>query len=140
MPGENHRHKLPTYMKEIILILATALGLFGLVSGLAFVLQPESAANSTPELSARAVEDSAIRALDGPAKAGAALFGQSCAACHGDDAKGDEGPSLYDLTRSDARITTIIKDGIKGEMPRFAAKFSDADIQSLIAFLRTLKN
>jgi mono/diheme cytochrome c family protein len=67
-------------------------------------------------------------------------FDHSCAPCHGDDARGDEGPNLYDLAKSDARIATIIKNGVKGEMPSFAKKFSDADVQSLIAYLRTLKD
>jgi hypothetical protein len=58
---------------------------------------------------------------------------------HGDDALGDEGPDLHDLRKSDARIEKIIKNGIKGEMPSFGKKFSDADVQALIAWLRTLK-
>jgi mono/diheme cytochrome c family protein len=67
------------------------------------------------------------------------LFDHNCAHCHGDDARGDEGPDLHDLRKSDARIEKIIKNGIKGEMPSFGRKFSDADVQALIAWLRTLK-
>jgi len=67
------------------------------------------------------------------------LFDYNCAHCHGDDARGDEGPDLHDLRKSDARIEKIIKNGIKGEMPSFGKKFSDADVQALIAWLRTLK-
>ena len=52
---------------------------------------------------------------------------------------GDEGPSLHNLTLSDARIAKRIREGIKGEMPRFGSKLNDADIQALIAYLRTLK-
>ena len=44
------------------------------------------------------------------------------------------------LTKSDARIATIIKGGIKGEMPSFAKKFTDSDVQALIAYLRTLED
>jgi mono/diheme cytochrome c family protein len=127
-------------IREIALILATALGLFGVVYGLAFTLQPAAAADSMPEPSISAAAGPAIPALVGPAKTGAALFARNCADCHGDDAKGNEGPGLYDLTRSDARISTIIKEGVKGEMPRFVNKFNDGDIQSLIAFLRTLRS
>ena len=67
------------------------------------------------------------------------LFDHNCAHCHGDDARGDEGPDLHDLRKSDGRLEKIIKNGIKGEMPSFGRKFSDADVQSLIAWLRTLK-
>ncbi len=73
-------------------------------------------------------------------KKGYALFDHNCAPCHGDDARGDEGPDLHNLARSDARITKIVKEGIKGEMPAFAKKFTDSDIQSLISFLRTLND
>ena len=130
-------------MKETTLVLATAFGLFGMVLGLAFVLQPETVAevaNSIPEPAATTVTNNATPGMASQAKAGASLFARNCTHCHGDDAKGDEGPSLYDLTRSNSRIATIIKEGIKGEMPKFASKFSEEDIQSIIAFLRTLKS
>ena len=66
------------------------------------------------------------------------LFLQNCAHCHGDDAHGDEGPDLHGLTRSDQKIARIINNGIKGEMPRFGAKFTDADVQALVAYVRSL--
>jgi mono/diheme cytochrome c family protein len=47
-------------------------------------------------------------------------------------------PDLHGLRKSDQRLEKITKDGIKGEMPAFGKKFSDADIAALIAFLRTL--
>ena len=70
---------------------------------------------------------------------GHGLFDRNCAHCHGDDARGDEGPSLYNLTLSDARIAKRIKEGVKGEMPKFGSKLNDADIEALTAYLRTLK-
>ena len=83
---------------------------------------------------------SANAALGGERKKGRELFDRNCAHCHGDDARGDEGPSLYDLRKSNARISATIKQGIKGEMPAFGKKFADADIEALIAYLRTLKS
>jgi mono/diheme cytochrome c family protein len=68
----------------------------------------------------------------------ASLFEKNCAHCHGDDARGDEGPNLHNLAKSDARIATIIKGGIKGEMPAFGKKFTEAEVQGLISYLRTL--
>ena len=67
------------------------------------------------------------------------LFLQNCAHCHADDASGDEGPDLRGTKKTDARITTIVKEGIKGEMPSFKKKLKDEDVQALIAFLRSLK-
>ena len=70
--------------------------------------------------------------------AGRHLFVMNCAHCHGDDARGDRGPNLHDLHRSDARIHEVITAGIKGEMLSFGKKLGDPDVRQLIAFLRTL--
>ena len=75
-----------------------------------------------------------------PVEKGRSLFRRNCAHCHGDDGRGDEGPSLYDLIRTDLRIKEIIREGIKGEMPRFGAKLSEAEIAAVIAYLRTLQS
>jgi len=69
---------------------------------------------------------------------GRKLFLNSCAHCHGEDARGDEGPDLHGLEVSDRRIATVIKRGIKGEMPSFAKKHSDAEISLLLVYLRSL--
>ena len=75
-----------------------------------------------------------------PANQGYKLFLLNCAHCHGADARGDEGPDLHGVTKSDQRIIKIIQNGIKGEMPKFSAKLSDSDMRSLVAFIRTLKD
>jgi mono/diheme cytochrome c family protein len=127
-------------VKGLLLGLAAALGLLGVTFGLSPLIQPKKPADANREPQANAVSVTSTNFLQGEAKRGYSLFDHSCAPCHGDDARGDEGPSLYNLTKSDARITTIIKGGVKGEMPSFAKKFSDADVQALIAYLRTLKD
>jgi mono/diheme cytochrome c family protein len=66
------------------------------------------------------------------------LFLMNCAHCHGDDARGDEGPDLHELHRSDSRIHEVITAGIKGEMPSFGKKLDDPDVRQLIVYLRTL--
>jgi len=72
-------------------------------------------------------------------KAGEKYYFNSCAHCHGNDARGDEGPDLHGLEISDRRIAAVIKRGIKGEMPSFSQKHDDADILAMIAYLRTLE-
>jgi uncharacterized membrane protein len=67
------------------------------------------------------------------------LFLMNCAHCHGDDARGDEGPDLHNLHKSDARIHQLIIGGIKGEMPSFAKKLNETDVRALIEYLHTLK-
>jgi len=76
----------------------------------------------------------------GQAEQGRSLFARNCAHCHRDDARGDEGPTLYNLAMSDARIAKRIKEGIKGEMPKFGSKLNDLDIAALIAYLRRLND
>jgi mono/diheme cytochrome c family protein len=71
---------------------------------------------------------------------GYALYMQNCAHCHGADARGDEGPDLHGVTESDARIVSLIKDGKKGEMPKFSTKLNDAEVQALVTFIRSLKD
>ena len=124
--------------KAAFLGLAAGLALLGVTFGLSPFMQPATTATSK-EQSTNLVSSAARPASAGEAQRGHSLFDHNCAHCHGDDARGDEGPSLYDLKKTDARITKIIKGGIKGEMPKFGAKFNDADIQALIAYLRTLK-
>ena len=68
------------------------------------------------------------------------LFLMNCAHCHGNDARGDEGPDLLDLNKSNARIHDVITAGIKGEMPSFAKKLNDADVKALTDYLRTLRS
>ncbi|MFI5335952.1 MAG: c-type cytochrome [Opitutales bacterium] len=70
---------------------------------------------------------------------GRKLFVQSCAHCHGIDARGDEGPDLHGLNVSDRRIATVVRGGIPHEMPSFAKKHKTEDIAALIAYLRTLE-
>ena len=67
------------------------------------------------------------------------LFLMNCAHCHGDDARGtDEAPDLTKFHKSEAHIASVVKNGIKGEMPRFGQKLTDADVKMLIRFIRSL--
>jgi mono/diheme cytochrome c family protein len=70
---------------------------------------------------------------------GRRLYLKSCAHCHGLDATGDEGPDLHGLWISDRGIATVIRRGIKGEMPSFSKKHDDTEIAELVAFVRSLQ-
>ena len=104
-------------VKGLVLGLAAALGLLGVTFGLSPLLQPNKAADANREPQANTASVTSTDVLQGDAKRGHSLFDHSCAPCHGDDARGDEGPSLYNLTKSDARITTIIKGASKVKCP-----------------------
>ncbi len=70
---------------------------------------------------------------------GRALFLDSCAHCHGADARGDEGPDLHDTPVSDRYIGNIITHGIPHEMPSFARKLGGGEIAALTAYVRSLE-
>ena len=79
---------------------------------------------------------------------GAATYKAKCAMCHGPDGAGQttmgKNLKLRDLRsaevqkQTDAELTKWITDG-KGKMPSYKGKLSDADIQALVAYIRTLK-
>ena len=126
-------------LKAAVLALAGSLGVLGVTFGLSPLLPSTRDPDSKREAQTNTVPIKVETALGGGAKEGYRLFDLNCAHCHGDDARGDEGPDLHGLHKSDARLTKIIKGGVKGEMPAFAKKFNDADVQALIAYLRSLK-
>ena len=142
--------KLSLELKAMVLASVSGLAVIGIAfaAGEIFQLKPTVATEASGTAS-RAVGDSGTNGLDEalvipPASTqehlGYTLFMMNCAHCHGNDARGEEGPDLHGVTKSDARITSIIKNGIKGEMPKFGTKLTDADVSALIAFVRSLRN
>ena len=79
---------------------------------------------------------------------GAATYKAKCASCHGADGKGDNpmgkkmnlralgSPEVQKQT--DQQLFDITANG-KGKMPAYKGKLSDAEIKSIVAFIRTLK-
>ncbi|MDB6053716.1 MAG: cytochrome c, mono- and diheme variant family [Verrucomicrobiales bacterium] len=121
-------------LKGIALGAIASCAAFTLVFAVSKMFQPSSAAMHS-------VGDAPLPPAGGLlASQGYALFKLNCAHCHGLDARGDEGPDLHGVTKSDARIAFLIKNGSKGEMPKFGAKLSDADVRALIAFVRSLRD
>lgn len=79
---------------------------------------------------------------------GAAIFKAKCAMCHGPDGAGQtpmgKNLKLRDLRsadvqkQTDAELVKWITDG-KGKMPAYKGKLTPADIDAVVAFIRTLK-
>ena len=123
--------RIPRAVKAALCSGAIAVCTLGGTLALADYMQKESVLQSS--LSATNSPPSPLVAQ------GQHLFLMNCAHCHGDDARGDEGPDLHGLRKTDARLSALINNGIKGEMPRFNQKLSPPDVQALIAFLNSLK-
>ena len=123
--------RIPKAARAALAAAAIAASILSGTFALADFMQRKSALQSSP---------SAANSAPSPLVAqGQHLFLTNCAHCHGDDARGDEGPDLHGLRKTDARLSALINNGIKGEMPRFNQKLSPPDVQALIAFLNSLK-
>jgi mono/diheme cytochrome c family protein len=123
--------KPSSLLRAAILPVAISTLSVGFALGVAFAVSPSPS---------KAIESAALS----PSQiSGRNLFVQSCAHCHGDDAKGSgedgDGPDLHCLRISDARIANVITKGIRGEMPSFSRKFSATDTKALVDYLRSLK-
>lgn len=121
----------------LVAIFASGTALIGMF-GVASIIRHGQSSISIPAFATSAQAAMKPPELTADAAQGWHLFLMNCAHCHGDDARGDEGPDLHDLHKSDARIHEVITAGIKGEMPSFGKKLGDPDVQHLIAYLRTL--
>src|SRR5277367_2867958 len=118
--------KLSFQLKATMLGIVSGLAALGIAFATGAMFQRSSAA------SAGSGEGLVVPPAGTLEQKGYTLFRQNCAHCHGTDARGDEGPDLHGVTKSDARIASLIKDGKKGEMPKFGSKLTDADVQALI--------
>ena len=116
-------------------LLAAALSL----GGAWLAAQPIKLLGSAAPSSASSSEPIAVVTSPELVAQGHELFEMSCSECHGDDAHGDEGPDLHNLSISNARIAATIKKGVKGQMPTFAKKFDDQQVAILVGYLRSLR-
>ena len=74
---------------------------------------------------------------------GQSLFNNSCAACHGSDARGAKGfPNLTDADwlygSAPEVIQTSIREGRQGVMPAWKAAVGEAGVTELVAYVRQL--
>ena len=73
---------------------------------------------------------------------GAALYGDSCAGCHGGDGSGGIGPRLgggrvkQQFPNPDEQIA-VVSDG-RGGMPAFATRLSAEEIRAIVEYTRTV--
>ena len=68
------------------------------------------------------------------------LFASTCGFCHANGGRSPgRGPQLMNTQRSDDFIRERIKTGKQGAMPAFGESFSDAQIDEIIKYIRSLK-
>jgi len=68
------------------------------------------------------------------------LFATTCGWCHSDGGRAaGKGPQLMDSHRDDDFLRNRIKMGKQGAMPAFGETFTDAQIDDIIKYIRSLK-
>ncbi len=80
------------------------------------------------------------------AEAGATVFADNCAACHGDDGKGDQETGAPDLTNAiwlyggdEATIRETVENGRKGVMPSWSKRgLDEAEIRQVAFYVHSL--
>lgn len=70
----------------------------------------------------------------------AELFATTCGFCHNDGGRAPgRGPQLMNNPHNDDFLRARIKIGKEGAMPAFGTVYSDADVDAIIAYIRSLK-
>jgi mono/diheme cytochrome c family protein len=68
---------------------------------------------------------------------GRQVYMQNCARCHGDDAKGKNGPRLVGKSLSLDKIEKTVTDG-GSQMPSFKKQLSPTEVKAVSAYVRSL--
>lgn len=72
---------------------------------------------------------------------GEKLFATSCGFCHQDGGRAPgRGPKLAGTERTDDELLRRIRVGKEGAMPGYGRAFTDAQLRSLLAYIRSLKD
>jgi len=145
-------HKLFTRLFVFGLVLASAL----LVALLALFNTDDSGRHGVAGIPGAAMPAAAApgghgASVDSPTDEGDGMvagreahefFAANCAACHGQNREGLVGPALTPsiLTQADEVYADVIKNGRPGTaMPPWGGMMSDADINTLVHFLKTVE-
>jgi mono/diheme cytochrome c family protein len=85
-------------------------------------------------------QSAAVPAVGDPEE-GAKLFGTTCGFCHQDGGRAaGRGPKLAGTDKSDDFVLNRIRLGKDGAMPAYGRAFTDAQLRSLLAYIRSLKD
>jgi mono/diheme cytochrome c family protein len=69
---------------------------------------------------------------------GKVAFERVCSMCHGEDAKGDQGPNLLPMTLEYDELLSKVRQG-GGEMPAISkTKITDDEVKQVLDYLKSL--
>jgi mono/diheme cytochrome c family protein len=76
----------------------------------------------------------------GDPAAGEQIFANLCGFCHQDGGRvAGRGPKLAGTDRPDDYLVNRIRTGKEGAMPAYGRAFTEAQVRSLVAYIRSLK-
>lgn len=125
--------------------LAITLGL-ALVLGAMGCSDEGDGGDSKAQAQANAAGAGGDHSLPGDPEAGADVYARVCAACHGQDGKGNGGITGADFVNDDSRLSkpneellASIKDGVDANppMPPQDGILSDEEMKDALAYIRT---
>jgi len=136
-------------MRTYAIVLTACLAVAGLLTSCAggsstttgapqtSVSQPAGTTTSSPSPATSGGSDSSAggSATTVP-RAGAVLFANYCAGCHGNDGKANLAPTVVGVAA--ATVKAVTEEGT-GSMLGFTDRLSSADIDAVVAFVGTLK-
>ena len=102
----------------------------------------KQAAHASMEATA-AGHDGSGHKVESYVAAGKQLYGNLCAACHGENGKGSVGPDLtaskFKYGKSRAEIEKSITEGRPNGMPAFNGQINHEQVEGLVEFILSLK-
>jgi mono/diheme cytochrome c family protein len=104
-----------------------------------FVLMIAALAAALPLRVTRAEEPTLPRPEEAIPVDGETMFATSCGFCHQNGGRvAGKGPKLAGTQRSDEFLADRIRKGKQGVMPAYGRVFSEAQIMTIVAYIRTL--
>ena len=119
--------------------LIAGLGVVGASYGVSAIATHGQAADSKLQKAQSVAAGTAGAASSQLVASGVALYKVSCIGCHGSQLQGNIGPSLHHLGDPDAKVALHIKNGFQGRMPAYKDQYSEAQINSLVAYIQTFE-
>lgn len=105
--------------------------------------EQKQAAHKKVEANATSATDGTGHKVEQYVAAGKQLYGNLCAPCHGENAKGGVGPDLtiskYKYGKSRLDIAKSITEGRPGGMPDFKSQIDKEQVESLVEYVLSLK-
>ncbi|MGI4788371.1 MAG: c-type cytochrome [Janthinobacterium lividum] len=126
-------------LKGLAAGLIAGLGVVGAAYGVSAIATHGQSPGNVSEKPSASAAPATTAASSQLVASGVSLYKVSCIGCHGAQAQGNIGPTLHHLGDPDTKIARNIKNGFPPQMPAYKDKYTDAQINSLVAYIQTFE-